>query len=89
MLLARLAVDTSLQGQRIGKALLKQALLKIDEAADIIGGRAVLVHALDQEAEEFYRHHGFEPSPVADETLYLLMKDMRAALKAAIKEEGK
>jgi len=89
MLLARLAVDTSLQGQRIGKALLKQALLKIDEAADIIGGRAVLVHAIDQEAEEFYRHHGFEPSPVADETLFLLMKDMRATLKPAIKEEGK
>ena len=47
---------------------------------DIVGCRAVLVHAKDQKAQAFYRKYGFEPSPVDELHLYLLMKDIKANL---------
>jgi hypothetical protein len=62
----------------LGAALLKDALLRAAQAADIIGCRAVLVHAKDQQAQTFYRKYGFEPSPVDEFHLYLLMKDIKA-----------
>lgn len=77
IVLARLAVDTEAQGQGIGAALLKDALLRSAQAADTIGARAVLVHALDADALLFYQHFGFESSPVDEMTLMLLMKDIR------------
>ena len=80
ILSARLAVDRSEQGKGLGKALLKDALLRAAQAADIVGCRAVLVHAKDQAAQAFYRKFGFEPSPVDDLHLYLLMKDIHASL---------
>ena len=79
VLLARLAVDVTEQGKGLGSALLKDALLRIVEAADVIGVRAVLVHALDEEVRGFYEHHDFERSPVHDMQLMLLMKDLKAA----------
>ena len=78
ILLARLAVDRSEQGKGLGAALLKDALLRAAQAADIVGCRAVLVHAKDQHAQAFYRKYGFEPSPVDELHLYLLMKDIKA-----------
>lgn len=80
ILLARLAIDKAEKGTGLGKALLKDALLRIAGAADIIGARAVLVHAIDEPAREFYLHFGFEPSPVHELQLMLLMKDLRKAL---------
>ena len=80
ILLARLAVDEGEQGTGLGKALLKDALTRISHAADIIGARAVLVHALDEQARSFYEHFGFESSPVHELQLMLLMKDLRKAL---------
>jgi GNAT superfamily N-acetyltransferase len=80
ILLARLAVDKSEQGIGLGKALLKDALIRIARAADIVGARAVLVHAIDEPARKFYEHFGFEPSPVHELQLMLLMKDLRANL---------
>lgn len=80
VLLARLAVDKSEQGSGLGKALLKDALIRIATAADVIGARAVLVHAINESAAAFYRHFGFEPSPIDDLHLMLLMKDLRANL---------
>jgi len=80
VLLARLAVDKSEQGGGLGKALLKDALHRIAAAADIIGARAVLVHAINERAAAFYRHFGFEPSPIDDLHLMLLMKDLRTNL---------
>jgi GNAT superfamily N-acetyltransferase len=77
ILLARLAVDRSEQGRGVGAGLLKDALLRAAQAADIIGCRAVLVHAKDQSARAFYQRFGFEPSPVDDLHLYLLMKDIK------------
>ncbi len=80
VLLARLAVDRQEQGQGLGPALLKDALQRAYAGAEIIGGRAVLVHAIDAEAAAFYRKYGFEPSPGLDLHLMLLMKDLRATL---------
>lgn len=80
ILIARLALDRNEHGQLLGAALLKYALLQAIEGADAIGGRVILVHALDDQAKRFYEHFGFEPSPVADRTLMLLMKDARASI---------
>lgn len=79
-MIARLAVDRSEQGNGIGAALLKDALVRIAGAADIIGVRAVLVHAKDETARAFYERFDFMPSPVDPLQMFLLMKDMRHAL---------
>lgn len=71
-----LAVDHTKWGQGLGKALLKDALLRCLQAADIISARAVLVHAIDAEAKEFYKHFGFQECPANDLHLMLLMKDL-------------
>jgi len=81
VLLARLAVDRTAQGKGLGKALLFDALTRIEEAADIVAVRAVLVHAIDEEARRFYEHFEFEPSPIDRFQLLLLLKDLRRALK--------
>jgi GNAT superfamily N-acetyltransferase len=80
VLLARLAVDVNQQGKGLGKALLFDALTRIEEAADIVAVRAVLVHAIDDKARKFYEHFDFEPSPVDPFQLMLLMKDLRKAI---------
>jgi GNAT superfamily N-acetyltransferase len=80
IVLARLAVDQREKGKGLRKGLLKDALLRILQAAEIVGSRAVLVHAKDQEAAAFYRKFGFEPSPVDESHLFLLMKDLRKAV---------
>jgi GNAT superfamily N-acetyltransferase len=81
ILLARLAVDRAEQGKGLGKALLVDALTRCLEAAEVIGARAILVHAIDDEAAAFYARFGFEPSPLEPNQLLLLMKDLRASLK--------
>jgi len=63
MILARLAVDTRRQGRGIGRALVRDALLRTMNAAHIAGIRALLVHALNQRAASFYQNLGFLPSP--------------------------
>jgi GNAT superfamily N-acetyltransferase len=80
VLLARLAVDSSEQRQGVGSALLKDALQRAYAGANIIGGRAVLLHAIDSDAARFYRRYGFESCPGLDLHLMLLMKDLRLAL---------
>lgn len=71
MVLARLAVDQCLQGQRIGGALLKDALQRAVAVAQNIGVRALLVHALNERARQFYSHYGFVSSPANPMTLML------------------
>jgi GNAT superfamily N-acetyltransferase len=80
ILLARLAVDRSEQGKGLGKALLRDALGRIAQAADIVGVRAVLVHAIDDSARRFYLHHGFQPCPIDTLQLMMLMKDLHASV---------
>jgi GNAT superfamily N-acetyltransferase len=77
MLLARLAVDRRWQGQGIGKALLKDGMLRTLQAADIAGIRALAVHAKDEPARNFYQRFDFDPSPVDPMHLFVLLKDVR------------
>ena len=83
MILARLAVDLQHQGAGLGKALLKDALLRTAQAADIAGIRALLVHAKDEPARQWYLHWEFEPSPSDTFHLFLLMKDIKALIGKA------
>jgi predicted N-acetyltransferase YhbS len=80
ILLARLAVNTREKGHGLGSGFLKDALLRAAAAADLIGGRAVMVHARDEKAAAFYQRFGFEPSPTEPFRLFLLMKDIKASL---------
>lgn len=83
MILARLAVDLQHQGAGLGKALLRDALLRTAQAADIAGIRALLVHAKDDPARQWYLNWEFEPSPSDPFHLFLLMKDLKALLGKA------
>ena len=80
MLLARLAVDRRWQGQGIGKALLRDAMLRTLQAADIAGIRAFAVHAKDEAAISFYQKFDFIPSPTDPLHLFVLLKDVRRML---------
>lgn len=82
VILARLAVDQSLQGQGIGRALLKDALLRTLQAADTVGVRAMLIHALDEEAAAFHERFGFTRSPVDELVLMMPLKAVRDRLSA-------
>lgn len=81
VILARLAVHEGHQGQRLGHALLRDALLRVLTASDEVGIRALLIHAKDDAAKSFYMSFGeFEESPTDPMHLYLLMKDLRASI---------
>jgi GNAT superfamily N-acetyltransferase len=80
MLLARLATDRRWQGQGVGKALLRDAMLRTLQAADIAGIRALAVHAKDESARRFYEHFDFVPSPTDSMHLFVLLKDVRRIL---------
>ncbi len=80
ILLARLAVDKSEKGQGLGKILMRDALLRAVRASEIAGLRAILVHAKDESAKEFYQKIGFQPSPRNEFHLFLKMSDIRASL---------
>lgn len=80
ILIGRLAVERAEQGRGAGEALLLEALRKSAHAAQTIGARAVIVHAIDARAREFYARYGFEPSPVDSLHLMMLMKDVRASI---------
>lgn len=80
MILARLAVDLGHQRVGLGRALLKDALKRTAQAADIAGIRALLVHAKDESARQWYLNWEFEPSATDSFHLYLLMKDLKALI---------
>ena len=80
VLLARLAIDRDQQAKGLGKALLFDALTRIEAASEVVAVRAVMAHAIDEAARRFYEHSEFEPSPVNPFQLLLLLKDLRRAL---------
>ena len=80
MVLARLAVDSEHQRKGLGQALLKDALLRTAQAADIAGIRCLLVHAKDDAARRWYESWEFESSPTDLYHLFLMLKDLRSAL---------
>ena len=82
MLLARLAVSVGRPGRGLGAGLLKDAMQRTLQAADIAGIRAFAVHAKDENARRFYEYFGFVPSPTDPLHLFLLIKEiMRVASK--------
>jgi GNAT superfamily N-acetyltransferase len=83
MILARLAVDLQHQHVGLGKALLKDALKRTAQAADIAGIRALLLHAKDEPAREWFQNWEFEPSASDPFHLFLLMKDLKALVSQA------
>jgi GNAT superfamily N-acetyltransferase len=80
MVLGRLAVDRRCQGQGLGRALLRDAILRTLQAAEIAGIRALVVHAKDEHARAFYGRCGFMASPLDPLSLMLALKDAAAAL---------
>ncbi|MBY8821053.1 GNAT family N-acetyltransferase [Sphingomonas colocasiae] len=80
MLLARLAIAMDYQGKGLGAGLLKDAMLRTLQAADLAGIRAIVVHAKDDDAKDFYERYGFEPSLTDSYHLSLLLKDVRRTL---------
>ena len=81
MLLARLAVAASSQGKGLGSGLLKDAMLRTLQAADIAGIRALAVHAKGDDARAFYERFGFVSAPTDPYHLFILLKDVRAILR--------
>lgn len=79
ILLSRLATDSKVRHSGLGKGLLRDAILRAVDAAEIIGVRMLLVHALHDNARSFYEHFQFEQSPSDPLHLFLLIKDARGA----------
>jgi GNAT superfamily N-acetyltransferase len=81
MVIARLAVDQMFQGRAVGPALLRDAVLRTLQAAEIAGIRAILVHAISERARRFYEKWGFIASPVEAMTLMITVEEARRALE--------
>lgn len=81
MVIGRLAVDETAQGQAIGPALLRDAILRTLQAAEIAGIRAILVHAISERAKRFYERSGFTASPAEPMTLMITVAEARKALQ--------
>ncbi len=86
MVIGRLAVDDNFQGLRIGPGLLRDAVLRTLQAAEIAGIRAILVHAISERARRFYVDGGFIASPVDAMTLMITLAE---AAKAFLEKGGK
>jgi GNAT superfamily N-acetyltransferase len=75
-----LAVDRGHQGEGLGAALLRDALVRTLSVAEMTGIRAVLLHAVSEDAKRFYLHHGFAESPVDPMTMMISLADVERAL---------
>lgn len=80
VILARIAVDHAMQGKGLGRALVRNAGQRVIQAADTIGIRGIIVHALSKEAKAFYEKLGFEPSPLDLMMLMVTLADLKASL---------
>jgi len=80
VILARLAVARSHQGRGLGRALFQDAARRVINAADTIGIRGLLVHAISEEAKAFYLQLGLDVSPIEPMTLMTMVADLREAL---------
>ncbi len=81
IIIGRLAIDHSCQGKGFGRALVRDAVLRTLQASEIMGIRAILVHALSEQAKQFYEKCGFTASPIEPLTLIVTVADALAALK--------
>ena len=80
ILLARLAIDEKHQGIGLGRALLKDAVVRAVNISKNAGVRAILTHPIDEKAAAFYKRFGFEESPIDPDQLMILLKDVRKTL---------
>jgi len=80
MVLGRMAVDQAFQNRKIGKALLRDAILRVLQAAEIAGIKAIPVHAISDDARQFYLRRGFLESPINPMTLFLALESARNAI---------
>jgi GNAT superfamily N-acetyltransferase len=78
VVLGRLAVDRSQQGRGLGRALFRDCALRVAHAADTIGIRGIIVHAISDQAKAFYQALGFDPSPIEPMTLMVTLADIRS-----------
>ena len=83
LLLGQLATDLAYAGSGVGTGLLRHALIRCIEGARLIGGRALMVNALDADAAVFWRRRGFHPSKDDPLVLFRSMADIAASLAAA------
>jgi GNAT superfamily N-acetyltransferase len=81
VVLARLAIDQKWQGRGIGRALFNDAARRVLQAADAIGVRGILVHAISEEAKKFYMALGFDPCAGEPTSLVITLADIRAAVE--------
>jgi len=81
VILARLAVDLDYQKRGLGFSLLQDAIMRTIAIADQAGIRALLTHPIDAAADAFYRRFGFEPTPLQERQLILLLKDARRSAR--------
>jgi GNAT superfamily N-acetyltransferase len=79
MILGRLAVDQSWHGRNVGRSLLRDAVLRTLQAAEISGIRALVVHAISENAKRFYERHGFSVSPLDPMTLMITLAEANKA----------
>ena len=79
-LLGRLAVDRAQQGKGLGRALFRDGAIRIIDAADALGIRGLIVHAISDDAKAFYLALGFDPSPLEPMTLMVTLADLRSLL---------
>lgn len=82
VILGRLAVDRRWQGQKLGGAMLRDAAVRSLQVAESVGIRAMLIHALSDEAKRFYEKYGFVESPSDSMMLMATMGDLAAGLAA-------
>jgi GNAT superfamily N-acetyltransferase len=75
MVIGRLAVHKDFQGKKVGPGLLRDAVLRTLQAAEIAGIRAILVHAISERARQFYEDCGFIPSPMDQTTLMITVAE--------------
>jgi GNAT superfamily N-acetyltransferase len=80
LLLGRLAVDRTWHGKGLGGDLLQDAVLRAVGAAETVGVRALLVHAMSEQAKAFYERHGFRPSPIEPFTLMIAIQEAKTML---------
>ncbi len=88
MVIGRLSVDQSRQGRAIGPALLRDAVLRTLQAAEIAGIRAILVHAISERAKRVYEKWGFISSPLDPMTLMITVTEARQAMANQIPTAG-
>jgi GNAT superfamily N-acetyltransferase len=80
LLIGRLAIDVNYQKRGLGTDLLIDALRRCLTAADTAGARAVITHAIDDDAMDFYERHGFLRSPLGERTLLMPIETVRTLI---------